>query len=183
MFIEWKFVKLVAQSSHCINEKKVKKIRLWCFLKSLSHPKSPPPSGSNWVTYSIGPLRDMHVMKIALQHDHLWPQWSLTVTLRFTVACEKVTFPPFSSTRPSAYLLRSIQQYDTATRAKESKNKETAPALADITTLLASSRCLFGSTFSVTWLFPYLSLNPLSKGGCRAEPLGVIDIDRNHCCR
>lgn len=45
--------------------------------------------------------------------------------IQFTVACA----------------LRSIQQYDTATRAKESKNKETAPALADITTLLASSRC------------------------------------------
>lgn len=69
--------------------------------------------------------------------------------IRFTDACEKVTFLP-SLSRLSAYLLRSIQQYDIATRAKESKNKETAPALADITTLLASLCCLFGSTFSVT---------------------------------
>lgn len=63
--------------------------------------------------------------------------------IQFTVACEKVTFSALSLSRLSASLLRSIQHYDIATRAKESKNKETAPALANITTLLASSCCLF----------------------------------------
>lgn len=69
---------------------------------------------------------------------------------QFTVACEKSHFSALSSSRPSAYLLRLIQQCDIATRAKESTNKETAPALADRTMLLASSCCLFGSTVSVT---------------------------------
>lgn len=134
------------------------------------------------VTYSIWQLQDMHVMKIDLQHDYHWPLRDLSQSHTVYSRLWKSHFSALSLSRLSAYLLRLIQQYDIATRAKESKNKEAAPALADITILLASSCCLFESTFSVTWLLLYLSFNPQVRG-CRAEPLGVIDIDRNHCCR
>ena len=151
------------------NNLTVKIFRLWCFLKSLlSHPKS-LPNGSKQVI--LNPRHACNENR-PLTWLSLTSQWSLTVTHTVYSCLWNCHFSALSSSRPSAYLLRSIQQYDTATRAKESKNKETAPALTDRTTSLASSCCF-------VWIYlqchmtisPYLSLNPRSKGAAELNRL------------
>lgn len=71
-----------------------------------SPPSPPAPTAPN--EYSnprhacneTDPRHDYHRPLSAVSHGHT----------RFTVACEEVTFSALSSSRLSAYLLRSIQQ-------------------------------------------------------------------------
>ena len=147
-------------------------------IRSPRLPKIPTPFkiAPLWLWMSILPYRPAPRHACNENRSSTWlpltSQWSLTVTHSLQLLVKKITF----------FALFSSHICSSKTSLLEPRRARAKTLHLCLLIILASSCCLCGSTLGVTWLFLSLSFHPEVRS-CRAEPLGLIDLDRNHCCR